>query len=71
MGNPFSGGDQPEDCQTSQEAQSIADRMKIFAEGRMEDDGMTCAGSHFSANSAWNEYQRYQNRADELRKQGK
>ena len=71
MGPLLPHQDQPEDCQTSEAAQRIADTFRILGESRMGDDGMTCSGSHFSASSAWDNFVRYQDRADELRRQGK
>lgn len=61
----------PQDCETSEEAQTIADRFKALGGASMEDDGMTCAASNINAANYWNNAVKYQERADELRKQGK
>jgi hypothetical protein len=67
MGNNSS----PQDCQTSEEAQTVADRFKALGGASMEDDGMTCAASNYNASRYWKNAVEYQERADELRKQGK
>ena len=62
----------PEDCQTSEEAQRIADRLMSEGNSRFNDaDGEFGIGSSFSAANAFNEASKYQARAEELRRQGK
>ena len=72
MGDLFPKGSNPEDWQTSAEAQAIGDRLMSMGNARFNDaDGEIGIGSSFSAASAFNEATRYYERAEELRKQGK
>ena len=66
------GGSNPEDCQSSAEAQQMANRFKTLAESARNDDtGMIMAANQFTAADRYREAQRWQARADELRAQGK
>ncbi len=72
MGLPWLKVDEPEDCQTSEEAKSIADRLMILGNSRNDDAvGMFGLGNGLSANSAFEEAQRYYQRAEYLKSQGK
>ena len=72
MGILFPKVDKPEDCQTSAEAQSIADRLMILANGRSgQAGGEFGAGFSASAASAYFEAEKYLRRAEYLRSIGK
>ena len=66
-------GSRPEDCQSSQEAGEIADR--LFQMGETESSGNDCAetswGSQFAAAGYYKEAAKWYKRRDELKAQGK
>ena len=70
--NIFPKETRPEDCETSEQAQQIADRLMSMGNSRFDDaDGEFGIGSSFSAANAFNEASKYQARAEELKRQGK
>ena len=68
----FGNNESPNDCQTSEEAKAVGDRLMAIGNARFDDaDGEFGIGSSLSAASAFDEATKYYERAEELKRQGK